>query len=168
MSNDTPTTIIGTLTRDPEVRYSQAGKAWTSFGIARNDRVRNDRGEWEDGAAHFFDIKAFGPLAENIGASLRQGDRAVVYGQLRYETWENDAGEKRSRVIVVADACGPDLLWATAQPEKVSRSNDSRDRGGAQRPRQPRSEASDPFGAAGKVQEAFPGTQPDYSSEAPF
>lgn len=141
---DTTVTIVGNLTRAPEVRWTPAGKAVADLGIAVQNRVKNGD-EWEDGPGQFYDVTVWEGLAENVGASLQRGDRVMVHGTLRYETWEADDGSTRSKVKIVAEHVGPELRWATARPEKVQKG----DRGSSrpQGNRRPAPEpAADPYG----------------------
>lgn len=110
---DTTVTIVGNLTRDPELRYTPSGASVAEFGVAVNKRIKGAGGEWEDGDPEFYDVTAWGSTAENIAESLTKGTRVVAVGRLQFDSWENDAGEKRSKVKVVADHIGPELRWAT-------------------------------------------------------
>jgi single-strand DNA-binding protein len=87
----------GNLTRDPELRFTQAGVPVCSFGIAVN-RVRS-RNEEVD----FFDISAWRELGETIATYKKKGDPILIEGRLQYRTWEAQDGSKRSKVDVVAD-----------------------------------------------------------------
>ena len=60
-------------------------------------------------------------LAENVAESLDRGTRVMVVGRLEQRSWENQEGEKRSKVEVVADEVGPSLRWATASVSKNER-----------------------------------------------
>ena len=112
------TTLVGNMTRDPELRFTPSGQATASFGLAVNrswtDRATNERKE----QTSFFDVVTWGTLAENVATSLNKGDRVVVAGRLDQRTWETPEGERRSRVEVVADEVSPSLRWATAQVTK--------------------------------------------------
>lgn len=142
MSNDNAVTIVGTLTRDPELRYTPSGATVVTFGIARNTR-RKEGDEWVDGDPQFYDVKAWNSLAENIAESLTKGTRVVIFGELEYRTWETDGGDKRSKIEIKAEAIGPDLRWATAQVRKVqSGSGNSGSSGGQKRQAHP---DEDPF-----------------------
>ena len=87
----------GNLTRDPEVRFTQAGVPVCSFAIAVN-RVRS-RNEEVD----FFDVSAWRELGETIANYKKKGDPILIEGRLQYRTWEAQDGSKRSKVDVVAD-----------------------------------------------------------------
>ncbi len=108
-------TIVGNLTRDPELRYTPSGAATCQFGLAVNRRWQNKtNNEWEE-ATSFFNVVAWRELAENIGESLQKGSRVLVTGRLEQRSWDTPDGEKRSVVEVIADEVGPSLRWATAQ-----------------------------------------------------
>ncbi len=117
----TTTTIIGNLTRDPEIRYTRDGQATTSFGIASNRRwVNRDTQDWEE-AVSYFDVVTWRDLAENVALSLVKGVRVVVTGRLEHRSWETEEGEKRSKVEVVADEVGVALRYATVDVHRVER-----------------------------------------------
>jgi single-strand DNA-binding protein len=114
-------TLTGNLTRDPEIRYTNEGQASATFGLAVNRRwQRRGSEEWEE-ATSFFDVICWRDLAENVALSLAKGSRAVVTGRLEQRSWENDEGERRSRVEVVADEVGASLRFATAEVSRTER-----------------------------------------------
>lgn len=113
--------IIGTSTRDIEIRYTASGSAVGDLGIAFNERVKDDSGNWTDGDASFFDVTLWGTLAENAAETIPKGTRVAVTGRLKMDSWENDQGEKRTKVKIVADSIAPDLKWATASVTKVKK-----------------------------------------------
>lgn len=96
--------ISGNLTRDPELRVTQAGTSVLSFGVAVNDRRRNPQTEqWED-VPNFIDCVVFGRRAESLADMMRKGAKVAVSGSLRQSSWEDRAtGQRRSKVEVVAD-----------------------------------------------------------------
>lgn len=95
-------TISGNLTRDPEIRSTQSGMNILNFGMAVNDRRRNNQtGEWED-YANFVDCVLFGNRADYLSRTLHKGTKVVVDGKLRYSSWERD-GQRRSKIEVVVD-----------------------------------------------------------------
>jgi len=103
-------TVVGNVTRDPELRFTPNGAAVTNFGLAWNRKGQND----ED-VVSFFDITCWSGLAENVAESIKKGDRVVVYGRLDQRSWENQEGERRSKVEIVADDVSPSLRWATVE-----------------------------------------------------
>ena len=79
---DNTVTIVGNLTRDPELRYTGSGAGMAPFGVAVNRRWQNRQsGEWEEQVS-FFNVTAWGDLGENCAASLTKGSRAIVNGRL--------------------------------------------------------------------------------------
>jgi single-strand DNA-binding protein len=120
---DNTITIIGNVTRDPELRYTPSNQSVTTFGVAVNRRWQNRQNqEWEESTS-FFDVVCWGTLAENAADSLAKGTRIIVNGRLEQRSWETQDGEKRSKIEVVADEIGPSLRWATAKAEKTDRRN---------------------------------------------
>ena len=94
--------ISGNLTRDPELRQTAGGLPVLSFGVAVNDRRKNQQtGEWED-YPNFIDCTMFGSRAENVQKLLSKGSKVAVEGKLRWSQWERD-GQKRSKVEVIVD-----------------------------------------------------------------
>src|SRR5829696_5345718 len=128
--NGNSVTLVGNVTRDPELRFTPSGQATASFGLAVN-RVWNDRQTNEKKeAVSFFDVVCWREMAENASESLTKGSRIIVTGRLEQRSWESQEGEKRSKIEVVADEIGPSLRWATAEIRKNDRRGPS-DGGGA-------------------------------------
>ena len=114
MANGNSITLVGNVTRDPELRFTPTGQATASFGLAVNRRWQNRQTqEWEE-AVSFFDVVCWREMAENASESLAKGSRVIVTGRLEQRSFETKEGEKRSKVEVVADEIGPSLRWATA------------------------------------------------------
>lgn len=111
--------LTGNLTRDPELRRTQSGMAIMSFGIAVNDRRKNQQtGEWED-YANFVDCTMFGSRAEAVSNYLSKGSKVGLEGKLRYSTWERE-GQKRSKLEVIVDELeflSPKQQQAQKEPE---------------------------------------------------
>ena len=124
MAFDNTITVVGNVTRDPELRFTPAGAAVANFGVAWNLK----RQDGEDPGS-FFDVTCWRQLAENVAESLTKGMRVVVYGRLEQRSWQTQDGEKRSKVEIIADEVAPSLKWATAE---ITR-NDTRGGGGGGR-----------------------------------
>jgi len=121
MSNGNHVTITGNLTRDPELRFTPTGQANASFGVAVNRRWQNRQThEWEE-ATSFFDVVCWGTLAENCAQSLSRGARVVVSGRLDQRSWENQEGEKRSKIEISAEEVAPSLRRASVSITKNER-----------------------------------------------
>ena len=133
---DNTVTVVGNLTRDPELRFTTGGKGIASFGLAVNRRYQQN-GEWQEKVS-FFNVTAWDSLGENAAASLTKGTRIMVTGRLEQREYETQQGEKRNVVEIVADEIGPSLRWARAEIERTQRSNaeggSQSNTGGAQRP----------------------------------
>lgn len=94
--------ITGNLTRDPELRSTASGMPVLGFGVAVNDRRRNQQtGEWED-YPNFIDCTMFGARAESVSRFLSKGSKVAIEGKLRWSQWERD-GQKRSKIEVIVD-----------------------------------------------------------------
>jgi single-strand DNA-binding protein len=131
MANGNTVTLVGNLTRDPELRFTQAGVAKAEFGLAVNRRWQNRAsGEWEE-ATSFFNVVCWRELAENVSESLSRGSRALVTGRLEQRSWETQEGEKRSVIEVQADEIGPSLRWASAEVTRNERRSGEGSQGGS-------------------------------------
>lgn len=120
MANGNSITLVGNVTRDPELRFTPSGQANTRFGLAVNRRWQDRAsGEWQE-ATSFFDVVCWREMAENASESLSKGSRVIVSGRLEQRSWEQE-GQKRSAVEVIADEIGPSLRWATAEVRKNDR-----------------------------------------------
>jgi single-strand DNA-binding protein len=95
--------ISGNLTRDPELRQTPSGYTILNIGVAVNDRRRNQQtNEWED-YANFVDCVVFGARAEYLSRALHKGSKVVIEGKLRYSSWENKEGQRRSKIEIMVD-----------------------------------------------------------------
>jgi len=94
--------LIGRLTRDPVIRYLPSGTPVTEFNLVWNRRYRVNE-EWKE-ESHFFDVKAYGPLAEDLSTRLSKGYMVVLEGRLAQERWSDQEGKARSRVRIVAES----------------------------------------------------------------
>jgi len=118
---DNSVTVIGNVTRDPELRFTPSGQATAGFGLAVNRRWMNRQSnEWQEQTS-FFNVVCWREQAENVSETLTKGARVIVTGRLEQRSWETPDGERRSVVEIVADEVGPSLRWATAQVVKNER-----------------------------------------------
>jgi single-strand DNA-binding protein len=119
---ETPVTIVGNLTDDPELRYTPAGVAMAKFTVASTPRSYDKTsGQWQDGTAMFLRCTAWRELANHIADTLAKGMRVVVTGRLRQHNWQTDQGENRSMLALEVDDIGPSLRFATAKVTKAQR-----------------------------------------------
>ena len=128
---DNSITLVGNLTRDPELRFTTGGKGVASFGIAVGRRYQVN-GEWQEQTS-YFNIVAGGQMGENAAATLTKGMRVIVSGRLEQREYQNREGEKRTAIEINADEIGPSLRWATASVERTPRNEGGGNGGGAPR-----------------------------------
>ncbi len=118
---DSTITIVGGLGRDPEIRYTATGRAVATLGVAVSRRWMDRKSnEWQEQTS-WFDVVVWGDMAENVSDTLSKGTRVIVTGRLEQRSWENEQGEKRSKVEIVADEIGVSLRWATAEVKRSER-----------------------------------------------
>lgn len=118
---DNTITVVGNLTRDPELRFTQTGRARALLGVAVNRRWMNRQtNDWEEQVS-FFNVVCWAELAENVSESLAKGNRVVITGRLEQRSWETQDGEQRNVVEIIADEIAPSLRWATAEITRIPR-----------------------------------------------
>ena len=154
---DSTVTIVGNITRDPELRFTAGGKGIASFGLAVNRRWQQN-GEWQEKVS-FFNVTAWDTLGENIAASLTKGTRVIVTGRLEQREYETKEGEKRNVVEIVADEIGPSLRWARAEVERIARDGGGSSGGGSN---------SGGSSSGGGSSSASRAPDPVYGDEEPF
>jgi single-strand DNA-binding protein len=126
MSNETVVTVIGNLTSDPELRYTQNGLAVASFTVASTPRTFDrSTNEFKDGDALFLRCSVWRDHAEHVAGSLTKGTRVVVVGQLQQRSYETKEGEKRTSFELTVDECAPSLRYATAQLTRAVKASGS-------------------------------------------
>lgn len=118
MAVDNNITIVGNLTSDPKLRYTNGGAAVADCRVAVNRRWQKD-GEWLEETS-YFDITSWSTMAENVAGSLSSGTRVIVTGRLEEQRWEDkDSGDPRRKIVIVADDIAPSLRWATADITRI-------------------------------------------------
>ncbi len=128
MAGETPITLIGNLTADPELRFTPSGAAVANFTVASTPRTFDRQtNEWRDGDAMFLNCAVWRQAAENVAESLQKGMRVIVSGRLKSRSYETREGEKRTVFEVDVDEIGPALRYATA---KVTRTSSGGGQGG--------------------------------------
>ena len=122
MAGDTIITVVGNLTADPELRYTQQGVAVANFTIASTPRVFDRQAnEWKDGEALFLRASVWREFAEHVDSSLAKGSRVVAQGKLKQRSYETKEGEKRTSIELEVEEIGPSLRYATAQVTRQAR-----------------------------------------------
>lgn len=121
-----PITIAGNLIADPELKFTQSGKAVATFTVVSSKSSKKEDGTWENTDTTFWNIKAWGKTAENIADSLRKGVSVIVSGTAVQESWEDkNTGEKRSKISVTAWNVGADLKRHNYSVPVIERSDAS-------------------------------------------
>lgn len=157
MAGETPITVIGNLTADPEMRFSSNGTQVANFTVASTPRTFNrDTRQWDDGEPIFLGCSVWRQFAENVAESLTKGMRVIVQGNLKARSYEDRDGNRRTSYEIDVAEVGPSLRFVTAQ---VARSQQS---SGRQRGTQPQGN--------GWPQQSQQSTDPwaAQSAEAPF
>lgn len=116
MAGETVITVVGNLTADPELRFTNNGVALASFTIASTPRTFDRQtNEWKDGEALFLRCTVWREYAENVANSLTKGTRVIARGTLRQRSYETKEGERRTSYELDIDEIGPSLRYSTAQ-----------------------------------------------------
>ena len=132
MAGETPITVIGNLTADPELRFTPNGGPVANFTVASTPRTFDRQtNEWRDGEAMFLNCSVWRQFAENVAESLSKGMRVIVNGNLKARSYEDRDGNRRTSYEIDVNEVGPSLRFASA---KVARSQQS---SGRQRGTQP-------------------------------
>jgi single-strand DNA-binding protein len=173
MAGETVITVVGNLTSDPELRYTQNGLAVANFTIASTprsfDRASND---WKDGDALFLRASVWREFAEHVAGSLTKGSRVIATGRLKQRSYETKEGEKRTSIELEVDEIGPSLRYATAQVTRAasSREGGGGSSGGGQRGGSSPQVANEPWAASAPDSSGGDvwNTPGSYSDETPF
>lgn len=116
-------TVVGNLTTEPELRFTQGGTPLCSGSIASNRRYQVN-GQWEE-TTSFFNFTAWRELAENMSATFRKGMRVIATGRMEQKNWTDKDGNNRTSYDFVIDEVGPSLRWATADVSKTKGQGES-------------------------------------------
>jgi single-strand DNA-binding protein len=171
MAGETIITVVGNLTADPELRYTQNGLAVANFTIASTprsfDRASND---WKDGEALFLRASCWREFAEHVAGSLTKGSRVIAQGRLKQRSYETKEGEKRTSIELEVDEIGPSLRYATAQVTRAAGGGAGGNRGGGGGYAGGGNQVADePWSAQGPASSGDVWNTPgSYSDETPF
>jgi single-strand DNA-binding protein len=131
MAGETPITVVGNLTADPELRFTPSGAAVANFTVASTPRTFDRQtNEWKDQETLFLNCSVWRQAAENAAESLTRGMRVIVQGRLKARSYETREGEKRTVFEIDVEEVGPSLKMATAKVQKTSRSGGGQGFGG--------------------------------------
>src|SRR4051812_45824873 len=127
MAGDTPITVVGNLTADPELRFTPSGAAVANFTVASTPRAFDRQtNEWKDQETLFLNCSVWRQAAENAAESLARGMRVIVQGRLKARSYETREGEKRTGFEIDVEEVGPSLRSARPRAAKPSRAGGGR------------------------------------------
>ena len=179
MAGETVITVVGNLTADPELRYTQNGLPVANFTIASTPRTFDRQAnEWKDGEALFLRASVWREFAEHVAGSLTKGSRVIATGRLKQRSYQDREGQNRTAIELEVDEIGPSLRYATAQVTRAA-SNGGGNFGGGQGGQQggggfgggaPRQQVSDePWSTPGSSNNADAWAAPgSYGDDTPF
>ncbi len=162
MAGETIITVVGNLTADPELRYTQSGLAVANFTIASTPRTFDRQAnEWKDGEALFLRASCWREFAEHVAGSLTKGSRVIATGRLKQRSYDDRDGNKRTAIELEVDEIGPSLRYATAQVTRAS--------GGGGGGRSQSAVADEPWAASAPSDSGDVWNTPgSYSDDTPF
>lgn len=131
MAGETIVTVIGNLTEDAPLRFTQGGVGVSSFGVAQTPRTFDrQKNEWVDGETLFWRCNIWRDMAENAAESLPKGTRVIIQGRLIAKAWQDKEGSNRTSWEVEVDEIGPSLRFATASVDRSGGGKSSGSKGG--------------------------------------
>ena len=165
MAGETVITVVGNLTADPELRYTQNGLPVANFTIASTPRTFDRQAnEWKDGEALFLRASVWRDFAEHVAGSLTKGSRVIATGRLKQRSYQDREGNNRTAIELEVDEIGPSLRYATAQ---VTRTQGGGGGGGQSRPQV----SDEPWSTPGSNQggaDAWSAPGTSYGDDTPF
>src|SRR5690606_16747200 len=158
-------TVVGNLTADPELRYTQNGLPVANFTIASTPRTFDRQAnEWKDGDALFLRASVWREFAEHVAGSLTKGMRVIAQGRLRQRSYQDREGNQRTSIELEVDEIGPSLRYATAQVTRAASTG-----GGQSRPQQQQQQVSDePWSTPGSSSADAWSTPGSFGDDTPF
>jgi single-strand DNA-binding protein len=114
--------VSGNLTHDPELRFTEGGKAVANLRVAVSERVKDDKtGQWKDGEVAFYSVVCWGNLANNVAEYLEKGQRIVAEGRWTARQWTDKDGQQQEAIDLVARDLGPSMIFKGAQVVRTSK-----------------------------------------------
>ena len=175
MAGETQITVVGNLTADPELRYTQNGLPVANFTIASTPRTFDRQAnEWKDGDALFLRASVWREFAEHVAGSLTKGMRVIATGRLRQRSYQDKEGATRTSIELEVDEVGPSLRYATAQVTRAARSDagagggNFQGGGGGSRPQQASNEPWSTPGSSGSSSADAWSTPGSFGDDTPF
>lgn len=116
--------VSGNVTRELTLRFTPDGRAVATVRVAETERVKDPAsGAWTDGETQFFDVVAWGDMAGHLVESVTKGDRIVASGKWQKQTWQDEQGEPRSKIVLIARDAGPSCLFRKVIIDRTKRGN---------------------------------------------
>ena len=169
MAGETVITVVGNLTADPELRYTQNGLPVANFTIASTPRTFDRQAnEWKDGEALFLRASVWRDFAEHVAGSLTKGSRVIATGRLKQRSYQDKEGNNRTAIELEIDEIGPSLRYATAQVTRAaSPGGGGGNYGGGQQSR-PQVQQEEPWATPGSAAPDAWSAPGSYGDDTPF
>ncbi|WP_454167810.1 single-stranded DNA-binding protein [Microbacterium lacticum] len=169
MAGETFITVVGNLTADPELRYTQNGLPVANFTIASTPRTFDRQAnEWKDGEALFLRASVWRDFAEHVAGSLTKGMRVVATGRLRQRSYQDREGQNRTAIELEVDEIGPSLRYATAQVTRAASSGGGGGGGGGGQQARPQVQQEEPWATPGSAAPDAWSAPGSYGDDTPF
>ena len=168
MAGETVITVVGNLTADPELRYTQNGLPVANFTIASTPRTFDRQAnEWKDGEALFLRASVWREFAEHVAGSLTKGSRVIATGRLKQRSYQDREGNNRTAIELEVDEIGPSLRYATAQVTRAASGGGNFGGGQQSRPQQ-QVQQEEPWATPGSAAPDAWSAPGAYGDDTPF
>ncbi|EIC06475.1 single-stranded DNA-binding protein [Microbacterium laevaniformans] len=168
MAGETVITVVGNLTADPELRYTQNGLPVANFTIASTPRnFDRQANEWKDGEALFLRASVWREFAEHVAGSLTKGSRVIATGRLKQRSYQDREGNNRTAIELEVDEIGPSLRYATAQVTRAASGGGNFGGGQQSRPQQ-QVQQEEPWATPGSAAPDAWSAPGAYGDDTPF
>jgi len=167
VAGETIITVVGNLTADPELRYTQNGLPVANFTIASTPRTFDRQAnEWKDGDALFLRASVWREFAEHVAGSLTKGSRVIASGRLKQRSYQDREGNNRTSIELEVDEIGPSLRYATAQVTRAA--SGGAGGGGGQQSRPQQVQQEEPWATPGSAAPDAWSAPGAYGDDTPF
>ena len=169
MAGETVITVVGNLTADPELRYTQNGLPVANFTIASTPRTFDRQAnEWKDGDALFLRASVWREFAEHVAGSLTKGMRVIASGRLRQRSYQDREGNNRTAIELEVDEIGPSLRYATAQVTRAASNGGGFSGGNSGGGRPQQQSSNEPWSTPGSSSADAWSTPGSFGDDTPF
>lgn len=169
MAGETVITVVGNLTADPELRYTQNGLPVANFTIASTPRTFDRQAnEWKDGEALFLRASVWRDFAEHVAGSLTKGSRVIATGRLKQRSYQDKEGNNRTAIELEIDEIGPSLRYATAQVTRAASSGGGGGNYGGGQQSRPQVQQEEPWATPGSAAPDAWSAPGSYGDDTPF